>query len=169
MNKLKRFTVSIFIAILTATSITFSAKALGPYLISENTLYYVSGNTTSPTSLFSSACVGGSCRYKLGTTTGVSWLRWAYTGVHTYGIWAYNPTIGESVAKYKWMDIGAAGTWNVTVNQANVANKGKWVYLGFSDNYLTNSGGYLTLNNDCTGWSCGKKVLWDSMEYTTVP
>lgn len=169
MNNLKRFTISIFIAILTASSLTFAAKALGPYLITENPLYYFSGNSTYPTSLSSSACVSGACLYKLGTTTGVSWFRWAYTTVHTNQIWAYDPTIGESVAKYTWRDIGLPGIWSVTVNQANSANKGSWVYLGFSDYYATNSGGYLTLNTDCTGWACGKKVLWDSMKYTTFP
>lgn len=167
MNTAKRFSISIVIALLTALSITFVAQAVsGPYTITEDTLYYVSGATGLPTTLSSSACKGGYCAYKLGTTTSVSWYRWEYTTAHTYQIYAYDPTIGESVAKYTWKD---KNSWNVTVNQANAANKGTWVYLGFSDYVSTNTGGYLTLNTDCTGWTCGKKVLWDSMRYTTNP
>lgn len=169
MNILKRLTISVFVAIFTAISISFSVKASGPYTITENTLWYVSGATGLPTTLSNSACQGGACAYKLGTTTSVSWYRWAYTTAHTWQIYAYDPTIGESVAKYNWKDTGATGTWPVTVNQANAANKGTWVYLGFSDNYTTNTGGFLTLNNDCSGWTCGKKVLWDSIRYTTYP
>lgn len=167
MNTLKRFLNSMVIALLTALSITLVAQAVsGPYTITEDTLWYVSGATGLPTTLSNSACKGGYCAYKLGTTTSVSGYRWAYTTAHTYQIWAYDPTIGESVAKYTWRDING---WNVTVNQANAANKGTWVYIGFSDYVSQNTGGYLTLYNDCTGWTCGKKVLWDSMRYNTNP
>lgn len=167
MIKITRFFQASLIALATALSMTFAAQAIsGPFNISEDTLWHVNGPISPPTTLTNSACKGGYCAYKLGSASVISTYRWAYTASHTYKIWAYDPTIGESVAKYLWKD---TNIWDVTVNQANAANKGQWVYLGFSDYVSTNTGGYLMLSNDCIGWTCGKKVLWDSMRYNTNP
>lgn len=167
MNNIKRLIVASLMAIFTALSINFAVFAIsGPFTITENTLWHWSGVLVPPTTYSSSACLGGACAYRNGSTTSISYYRWAYTAPHTYQIWAYDPTIGESVAKYTWQD---KNIWRVTVNQANAANKGQWVYIGFSDYVSTNTGGTLILSNDCGGWTCGKKVFWDSMRYNTNP
>jgi hypothetical protein len=89
-----------------------------------------------------------------------------------YEIWAYDPTIGEAAARYWWRTYngGVRDNWYITVNQANVNNKGKFVYLGFAD-YLPNTYGELRLSNGCLdpAYACGNKVYWDSMRYTTNP
>jgi hypothetical protein len=170
MNKIIRLSIATFVAVVVALSINFVVSAVtGPYTITESPLYYVWGVTGAPpVPLYNSACLGGSCMYRIGSTSSVNAYAWASTGrPHTYQIWAYDPTIGESVAKYAWYE--TAGGYSTTVNQAASWNKGQWVYLGFSDHVTTNNGGYLMLNNDCTGWTCGKKVLFDSMRYNTNP
>lgn len=165
MNSLKRLFTATLVAIFTASLVTFAASAIsGPFTITESTLTFVSGVGGNPPILLSNAaCLNSSCKYRVGSTTSINTYRWNTTAANTYQIWAYDPTIGESVAKYSWQDINI---WGVTVNQANAANKGTWVYIGFSD-YV--SSGYLMLSNDCSGWTCGKKVLFDSMRYNTDP
>jgi hypothetical protein len=168
MNQLKRVFTATLIAIFTASIVTFAAYAIsGPFNITESTLTLVNGVTGNPILLTNAACLGGSCKYRVGSTSSVNNWRWNYTANHTYQIWAYDPTIGESVAKYSWKDIGPI--WGTTVDQSNINRKGTWVYIGYSDYVSTNTGGYLMLSNDCTGWTCGKKVLFDSMRYNTNP
>src|ERR1044071_6248872 len=107
MNNIKRLIVSTLVAVLTALSVTLAAHAItGPYAITEANLTYVNGvSGLPPTLLSSSSCLGGSCKYRIGSTTSINSYRWDYTRAHTYQIWAYDPTIGESVAKYGWRDI----------------------------------------------------------------
>lgn len=114
MNYLKRLFTATTIAILTASIITFAAHAIsGPFTITEATLTFVNGISGNPPILLSNAaCLGGSCKYRTGSTTTVNTYRWNKTAAHTYQIWAYDPTIGESVAKYSWQDINI---WGVTV------------------------------------------------------
>ncbi len=174
MNNIKQLIMSIFIASLTTLSITFVAQAVSAkHIITETNLTFVNGISGNPSILLQSpSCLNqvsggaGYCKYRIGSTTSVNTYRWDYTTAHTYQIWAFDPTIGESVAKYSWRDINI---WNSTVDQSNAVNKGKWVYIGYSDYVSTNTGGYLMLSNDCSGWTCGKKVLFDSMEYNTNP
>lgn len=169
MNNIKRLIVATFVAVLTALSITLVAQAGGPFYITEANLTFVNGVSNQPPQLLSStSCLNGSCKYRPGSNVSysINTYRWDYTRAHTWQIYAYCPTIGESVAKYAWRDINI---WGVTVNQANINNKGKYVYLGYSDYVAQNTGGYLMLSNDCTGWTCGKKVLFDTMRYNTNP
>jgi hypothetical protein len=170
MNKIIRLTLASFVAIVVALAINSVAFAVsGYYYITENPLYYISGATGSPPLLLTnSACLGGQCSYRVGSTSNVNTYAWSSTGrAHTYQIWAYDPTIGESVAKYTWTE--SQGSWPTTVNQAASYNKGAYVYLGYSDYYQNNTWGQLWLSNDCTNWTCGKKVLFDSMRYNTNP
>lgn len=173
MKALKRTLVSVIVACVVALFITLVASAGGPYYISENTLYYMQGPTTSPIRLSNANCYGGQCRYLYQSSSSPSTYRWEYTRANMYYLWAYCPGIGEAAARYWWRTYRGGyvmDNWYITMNQSNPNNKNKFVYLGFAD-YLPNDCGELRLSNQCVSgyWCGGLKVYWDNMKYTTSP
>lgn len=153
-------TLGACIALLTSM-VVFAAN----YYISESQLTHITGPSNPPATISNSGCVGGQCRY-LYQSASPSGYRWNYTQ-NNANLWhAYDPTIGEAAARYS-VKVISYPEWYITMKQANVNNKGHYVYLGFSDLY-PNNGGYLSLTNQCvSGYFCGGlRVFWDSMMYT---
>ena len=163
MNRVLRVLVSSGIAVCVAALVTTTVLA-ATYYISENTLYWISGPNTPPVTQSSGACVGGSCRY-LYQSSNPSLFRWNYTQTGVINWYAYIPSIGQAAARYG-VRVGTQPIWQVTVNQANQNNWGKYVYLGYSD--VVGPSGYLMLDNRCVAgyWCGGLRVYWDSMKYT---
>jgi hypothetical protein len=168
-TSIKRMVVSLVIACLMVFANVIIARAGGPYYISENPLTWLAGSGT-PTSVSTSSCYGGACKYMYQDTGNPATWRWAYTNANVYQWYVYRPYTGEAAAKYWWLTYrsGVKDSWFVTVNQA--ANKGTWAYLGYSD-YLPNNYGELRLSNQCVSgyWCGGLRVYWDDMRYTTSP
>ncbi len=169
-TSIKRMVVSLVIACLMVFANVMIASAGGPYPISENPLTWLAGSGT-PTSVSTSSCYGGACKYMYQDTGNPATWRWAYTNANVYQWYVYRPNTGEAAAKYWWLTYRNGvrkDSWFVTVNQAT--NKGTWAYLGYSD-YLPNDYGELRLSNQCISgyWCGGLRVYWDDMKYTTSP
>lgn len=168
MKTLFRFGTSIIVAILTATLLSNVVLAAGPFYITQEPLYYVQGSSAYPNSLPSSGCRGGSCRY-LGQVTAYDGIwRWgsttSYSNVNQW--YAYDPKVGVAAADY-WVWENSSYSWSVVMDQSNINNKERFVYIGYSDK--TNSGEWMATNNGCIyGWYCGSlNVYWDDIYITT--
>ncbi|MCG2785092.1 MAG: hypothetical protein L6461_08305 [Anaerolineae bacterium] len=166
---IKRVFVSLVVACLMVFANVIIAQAGGPYYISEAPLTWLSGSGT-PTSVSTSSCYSGTCKYMYQDTGNPATRRWARTYANIYQWYVYRPDAGEAAARYWWITYrnGVKDSWYVNVNQA--VSKGTWAYLGYSD-YLPNNYGELRLSNQCVSgyWCGGLRVYWDEMRYLTSP
>lgn len=170
MNTIKRTIVALAVACLVIFGSVVTARAGGPYYISESPLTWLSGSGT-PITVSTSSCYGGACKYMYQNSSNPATWRWAYTNANIYQWYVYRPYTGEAAARYWWLTYRSGSvrdSWFVTVNQA--VSKGTWAYLGYSD-YLPNAYGEIRLSNQCVSgyWCGGLKVYWDNMKYTTSP
>jgi len=170
-TSITRMVVSLVIASLVVFANVMIVRAGGPYHVSENPLSWILGSG-APTSVSTSSCYGGACKYMYQDTVDPALWRWEYTRANVYKWYVYRPYTGEAAARYWWLTYqsgrGIRDDWIVIVNQAT--NKGTWAYLGYSD-YLPNSYGELRFSNQCVPgyWCGGLRVYWDDMRYTTNP
>lgn len=170
MKSAKRTLISLIIACVTAVVTILMVGAIsGYYYVNESPLYKIIGSGTL-TSVSTSSCYGGDCRYMYQDTVDPAVYRWGYSRANIYQWWVYRPYTGEAAAKYAWFTYynGVKDNWVVTVDQS--ANHGTWAYLGYSD-YVPNSYGELRLGNQCVSgyWCGGLKVYWDEWRYNTNP
>jgi len=162
--KFRRIGISLILA-LAAASLTFAVGYAASYIYSENTLVFWGGTYKTPTSMPSTGCRGGYCKYLTQTSNASSW-RWYSTTNPIRWWYAYCPTIGETAVGYHVKEY-SGDFWSITVNQLNEDNQGTFVYLGFSSPDY--DGGYIILHNGCI-WGCwGWKVYWDDVKYVTGP
>lgn len=152
MNTIKRLFLSSMIAFLIASLITFAAQAGGPYFRSQENIYRLTGSG-STTRITNTGCYKENntgtkyCRYMTQNNTSPTAFAWDMSASNIYYWHAYIPTIGETAAKYRVKETGTY-YWDVTVNQASATNKGKIIWLGFSD-IMPNSGEYVFTSNAC--------------------
>jgi hypothetical protein len=174
MNAIRRLLLSSIIAFLVAGMITAVAQAGGPYYRSQENIYRLTGSGTT-TRITNAGCYKDNntgtkyCRYMTQDNSYPTAYAWNMSASNIYYWHAYIPSIGEAAAKYRVKETGSY-YWDVVVNQASATNKGKIVWLGFSD-IIPNSGEYVFTSNACvSGYYCGAlKVYWDDIEYTTNP
>jgi hypothetical protein len=173
MNTIKRLLLSAVVTILVAGLFTTVVQAGGPYYKSQESIYRITGSG-STTRITNAGCYkdGNSgtkyCRYMTQDNVNPTVYAWDMNTSNIYYWHVYVPSIGEAAAKYRVNESGSY--WDVIVNQASATNKGKIVWLGYSD-IMPNSGEYVFTSNTCvTGYYCGGlKVYWDDIEYTTSP
>ena len=174
MNTIKRLLLSAVVTILVAGLFTTVAQAGGPYYKSQETIYRLTGSGTT-TRITDTGCYKDEntgtryCRYMTQDNVNPTAYAWNMNTSDIFYWHVYVPTIGQAAAKYRVNETGSY-YWDVIVNQASATNKGKIVWLGYSD-IMPNSGEYVFTSNACvTGYYCGGlRVYWDDIEYTTSP
>lgn len=178
LKKIQKAILSFTIAIFTAGIVTVAGLAGGPYTRAEGTttsqnLWRFSGTQTKQT-LVSASCAGGYCGTLTQPTGGAGDTFYAWnmgtSNVNNIYHWcAYIPaSLPTAAVRYDVWEKNTSYYWYVLVNQAN--QKGKYVYLGFSDYpNINDASKYPVLRNQCqSGYACdGRKVYFDTIKYTT--
>ena len=174
MLHIKRITLSLWIALLTAFSVSIIAWAGGPYYVSEaaGSPYFsvFDGQLFSATGCTNN-CANNNALYThqdIGIPGYPFTLAFWIPGANNVkSFCAYTPGIGVAGVRYRFEN-NQGEIYDVKLNQAN--NQNSYRYLGYLEN-SSNTGAKLSLTSSCvSGFACdGRKVYWDKILYTTYP